>query len=230
MVTDKTPPAMYDDLRLFRGHIRRAVLSHPEIGKHLSFDGRFLHGAPREMGRVGLFDANQTEGGEKKTSPNAKKKQDQKEKKNQPYVRVTFLVNVWLGHKPRGLDLCPEQVLCGFGTGGKKNKSKNQNQNQNKNQSQWAEAAATVRDNIKNNATADFQTVPLTETSLGLRHLTYAFGETGTDHLLKIPTSDTLREWTDDGGTVGVSFQGELLCAVVEHPKEKSKAKRKKAT
>ena len=35
------------------GAIGNAVLSHPETGKHLSFDGRMLHGAPRELAREG---------------------------------------------------------------------------------------------------------------------------------------------------------------------------------
>ena len=46
-VADKTPPVMYEELEAFRGAIGNAVLSHPETGKHLSFDGRMLHGAPR---------------------------------------------------------------------------------------------------------------------------------------------------------------------------------------
>ena len=80
-VADKTPPVMYEELEAFRGAIGNAVLSHPETGKHLSFDGRMLHGAPRELAREGSG------------------------------LRVTFLVNVWLGHKPADVEPFPEEAL-----------------------------------------------------------------------------------------------------------------------
>ena len=48
----------------------------PRVGRHVRFDGRLLHGAPLE-----LLEARGDES---------------------PYVRVTFLVNIWIGHKPRG--------------------------------------------------------------------------------------------------------------------------------
>ena len=48
----------------------------PRVGRHVRFDGRLLHGAPLE-----LLEARADES---------------------PYVRVTFLVNIWIGHKPGG--------------------------------------------------------------------------------------------------------------------------------
>eukprot|EP00933_Yihiella_yeosuensis_P082696 TRINITY_DN9666_c0_g1_i1.p1 TRINITY_DN9666_c0_g1~~TRINITY_DN9666_c0_g1_i1.p1 ORF type:complete len:424 (-),score=88.41 TRINITY_DN9666_c0_g1_i1:196-1467(-) len=51
--------------------ISRAHVSHPQIGKHISFDGRWLHAAPSD------------------TIDDAKSGK-----------RVTFLVNIWLNHKP----------------------------------------------------------------------------------------------------------------------------------
>ena len=84
MVADKTPPVMYEELEAFRGAIGNAVLSHPEAGKHLSFDGRMLHGAPRELAREGSG------------------------------LRATFLVNVWLGHKPADVEPFPEEALGEF--------------------------------------------------------------------------------------------------------------------
>ena len=48
----------------------------PRVGRHVRFDGRLLHGAPLE-----LLEARGDEA---------------------PYVRVTFLVNIWIGHRPRG--------------------------------------------------------------------------------------------------------------------------------
>ena len=60
-------------------------MSYPLAGKHVSFDGRFLHGASRELARP----TDVEEG----------------------YERVTFLVNVWLGYKPRGIDAFPEEAF-----------------------------------------------------------------------------------------------------------------------
>ena len=74
LVLDKTPPTMYEDVDGFRGACGAARLSYPEAGKHVVFDGRLLHGAPRELARA---------------VPSG-------------YLRVSFLVNVWLGYKPRG--------------------------------------------------------------------------------------------------------------------------------
>ena len=52
---------------------RALLLSYPSAGKHFAFDGRFLHGAPASSG-----------GGGKD-------------------IRVTFLVNIWLGYTPAGV-------------------------------------------------------------------------------------------------------------------------------
>ena len=54
------------------GDITECVVSWPKWGKQITFDGRFLHGAPSEFARG---------------TPQSSK-------------RVTFLVNVWLNHKP----------------------------------------------------------------------------------------------------------------------------------
>ena len=54
------------------GAVTECVVSWPEWGKQITFDGKFLHGAPAELARGSA----------------------RREK------RVTFLVNVWLNHKP----------------------------------------------------------------------------------------------------------------------------------
>jgi hypothetical protein len=54
------------------GDITECVVSWPTWGKQITFDGRFLHGAPSEFAR------GSTRSGK----------------------RVTFLVNIWLNHKP----------------------------------------------------------------------------------------------------------------------------------
>lgn len=55
----------------FRGteSVRHAFISHPRLGKHMSFDGRLLHGVPPEL-----------------IAPRTPSS----------YTRITVLVNVWL--------------------------------------------------------------------------------------------------------------------------------------
>ncbi|GMH47207.1 hypothetical protein TrRE_jg2693 [Triparma retinervis] len=68
----------------FSGSVDKVFMSYPEAGKHMSFDGRFLHLAPTDlMGR-----------GEKRRG-----------------LRYTFLVNVWLNHIPINSDLMPDEFL-----------------------------------------------------------------------------------------------------------------------
>ena len=61
-------------------------LSWPVPGKHLAFDGRLLHGTLHELA------ATSESGGEK------------------PYVRVTILVNLWVGHRPAGPQELPAKL------------------------------------------------------------------------------------------------------------------------
>ena len=70
------------DEGLLSRKIQEAFISFPKVGKHLSFDGRFLHGAPSDL------------------SPDSLDK-----------VRVTFLVNIWLHHKPLGVESFPSSML-----------------------------------------------------------------------------------------------------------------------
>ena len=62
------------------GPISRASVSYPVRGKHFSFDGRWLHGA--------LASLRAEDGGR----------------------RLTFLTNVWLGHKPVGIEELDQAV------------------------------------------------------------------------------------------------------------------------
>ena len=65
-------------------------MSYPAEGKHISFDGQFLHAAPGELG-----DARPHVGGDKA-------KEGRKRKRNgEAKRRTSFLVNIWLNWKPR---------------------------------------------------------------------------------------------------------------------------------
>ena len=80
-LTSEGAPTLVVDARLSpEGKYVEAVgdahIVPPRVGRHVRFDGRLLHGAPLE-----LLEARGDEA---------------------PYVRVTFLVNIWIGHRPRG--------------------------------------------------------------------------------------------------------------------------------
>ena len=60
-------------------------VSCPSLGKHISFDGRFLHAAPSQL-----------------LLPSSTTATD--------YFRVTFLVNIWLNHRPIGVQSFPESL------------------------------------------------------------------------------------------------------------------------
>ena len=195
LVMDKTAPVMYEEIDLFRGVVTSAVLSHPEVGKHLSFDGRMLHGAPREMGRENL-DENK--------------------------LRVSFLVNIWLGHKPRDLDLFPEEGLTEFQQSSRVGGD---------GYHRWVKVANAMENEIKKKSPGEINNVAIDKSNnTSTERLEYAFGETGTEHLLEIPSTPGLKEWKKNGGTVGIVWKGESMCEVVVHPSQNlGKSKRRKA-
>ncbi len=46
ILNKRSPPPSDHDKKSLNGSINKAWLSHPHFGKHVAFDGRFLHGAP----------------------------------------------------------------------------------------------------------------------------------------------------------------------------------------
>ncbi|KAK3271180.1 hypothetical protein CYMTET_20455 [Cymbomonas tetramitiformis] len=67
--------------------VSKGFWASPEVGKHVKFDGRFLHGAPAEMLAT----------------------------ESAPYTRVTFLVNIWLNHRPADISEFPDHLLSQVG-------------------------------------------------------------------------------------------------------------------
>jgi hypothetical protein len=82
----------------------QGFLSWPRYGKHLSFDGRYLHAAPSDLMPKGAFQQ-QCQSPIDNPSP-----ADQKTLQRR-YRRVTFLVNVWLNHKPFGIQPFPHTMI-----------------------------------------------------------------------------------------------------------------------
>ena len=77
----------------------------PKRGKHLSFDGRFLHAAPSDLMENGMF--------ERQCTFDVLKGMSDKEKKvvQRRHRRVTFLVNVWMNYKPFNVNPFPDSML-----------------------------------------------------------------------------------------------------------------------
>ena len=97
-------------------------LSWPRRGKHASFDGKWLHGAPGELAEC--RDEEDCEDGEEKGGEENGDKGNTGNKGKAVGAgngegkgpRVTFLVNVWLNHVPSTAAPCPEDVVKDLST------------------------------------------------------------------------------------------------------------------
>ena len=98
--------------------IDKVIVSHPKKGKHIVFDGRLLHGAPAHPS---LRQPNGNDNGSKIKNghDDAQKQintshqnhnQDQIHNQNQNTYRVTFLVNIWIGNKPSGVNVLESTI------------------------------------------------------------------------------------------------------------------------
>lgn len=72
--------------------LHRCVLSSPTVGKHITFDGLHLHGAPADLYEEDNSSCSDDEDEDDENSD----EEDVSKRKS----RVTFLVNVWLNHVP----------------------------------------------------------------------------------------------------------------------------------
>lgn len=90
-------------------HVVEGYISWPKKGKHLSFDGRYLHAAPADLMKKGLFEEQIEIPIEVSDDDNTDHLQ--KEQKKRRHRRVTFLVNIWLNYKPFNVDVFPETMI-----------------------------------------------------------------------------------------------------------------------
>lgn len=81
-----------------------AFISWPKAGKHLSFDGRYLHAAPPDLMESGLFDR------QIRFEPCTDDEREQKLQQRR-HRRVTFLVNIWLNYQPFEVKAFPETMV-----------------------------------------------------------------------------------------------------------------------
>lgn len=86
--------------------IHGCLLSYPHIHKHVSFDGRFLHGAPAALNKPVFLHAKKERTAGVNVEAAAKASDVPASDK-----RVTFLVNVWFKHRPlEAASLSEDQV------------------------------------------------------------------------------------------------------------------------
>jgi hypothetical protein len=79
-------------------------VSWPACGKHISFDGRYLHAAPCDLMEEGQFEK-QIQFQENSSDPKFNRLQTRRHR------RVTFLVNIWLNFHPVDVKPFPETML-----------------------------------------------------------------------------------------------------------------------
>jgi len=117
------------------GTASKMFLSRPRIGKHSSFDGRFLHAAPIELslwnedGTVsgkngsdsggsdgggsdgGGSDGGGSDGGGSDNDRSNISGTSRNESKKVVPLRYSFLVNIWLNWKPQDAIVCPKKLI-----------------------------------------------------------------------------------------------------------------------
>ena len=96
-------------------NVVQGFVSWPSLGKHTSFDGRYLHASPLDlMGDKDAF-SKQLESAlaslENKNKDEEQQQQPLSKSKKRRCRRVTFLVNIWLNYKPYDVNPFPESMV-----------------------------------------------------------------------------------------------------------------------
>ncbi|CAN0429479.1 unnamed protein product, partial [Ectocarpus sp. 13 AM-2016] len=127
-----------EDVDEVSGEAAKAWVSRPALGKHICFDGRYLHAAPAELAlpppSTGLDETPPPEGGLRGGDGAGRSKKRDKDGKSKVVLpgssvdgkggssnttarrrRVTFLVNVWLNHTPRTAAPLPAPTAAELG-------------------------------------------------------------------------------------------------------------------
>jgi hypothetical protein len=83
-----------------------AFISWPSKGKHLCFDGRFLHAAPSNL--IPRSNTSTVQVASLTTDSNCNARQRQRQRQSRRY---TFLVNIWMYHHPVNVHAFPESMI-----------------------------------------------------------------------------------------------------------------------
>ena len=108
LMVAKTCPSEYAED--FAGKAHELFVSYPVVGKHASFDGRFLHAAPLELARFRPSDPNRKKNESVIASARASDHAVSAAKDKNKSVRCSFLVNIWLNWKPMDSIICPDSL------------------------------------------------------------------------------------------------------------------------
>lgn len=92
--------------------ISEMLISNPEIGKHIVFDGRLLHGAPSHYALRPYNNSNNNNHHHCENHNNNEISNNNIACTNEEgqEIRITFLVNLWLNHKPAGIFVLPNNI------------------------------------------------------------------------------------------------------------------------
>lgn len=91
---------------------QESFVSWPKQGKHLSFDGQFLHAAPSNLMENGVFERQcMIHDAEIKASDDSKEMERQRKVLGRRRRRVTFLVNIWLNYRPFNVEPFPDTMI-----------------------------------------------------------------------------------------------------------------------
>jgi hypothetical protein len=95
ILNKRSPPPSDLEKKSLNGSINKAWLSHPRFGKHVAFDGRFLHGAP------GKYFQSVNKDSLSVSEPKSKRLKGDYHGANNKIIekRITFLVNVSARHR-----------------------------------------------------------------------------------------------------------------------------------
>ena len=105
----RSPPPTDTEKKSLNGFVNKSWISCPMMGKHVSFDGRLLHGA------IGTFHP-------KTSTPKEDEDRGSKRRKvgddgkaydttEQQLKRITFMVNIWINHCPIDAEMIDDE-LC----------------------------------------------------------------------------------------------------------------------
>jgi hypothetical protein len=90
------PSKLYDGFPL-----RQCRVSYPRAGKHVTFDGHLLHGAPASLCPKTSSDSDESDGSESTDEGSVPDSE----------ARITFLVNIWLDHLPTQAEPLPDTLI-----------------------------------------------------------------------------------------------------------------------
>jgi hypothetical protein len=129
ILDQRSPPPADVEKKTLQGSIRKGWLSHPRQGKHISFDGRLLHGAPSTFFppvKKNSKDNTNSENGwgwseddDERPAKKVKLSAESVQNETLPQQkRITFLVNIWINHCPLDAEPLEDEIVEQLGAKG----------------------------------------------------------------------------------------------------------------